>query len=247
MAFTTSKMGLTSWNLADDDYDYQQLANNWQIVDFHDHTPGRGVPVGPGGIGTGAVLSQNIAAGVVNSQHLSTQLTRDLGVGANGRGMINTPAATTVTTTYFTVVDQLEELYVDANSLIGVIYQALWSTTGGNAYAGITINGAIVPMAVPNGAPTVSIAPAVTTSPYLSPIASVGLGINTTLSTTANSSEVSTGQFQGYGLSFSGGESFLFFETAGNYNIGVGYSVSSSSYTCTVQNRHLWVRTINFE
>lgn len=51
---TTPKTGYTSWNLADDNYDYQQLAGNWQLADYHDHSPGRGVPVPAGGLAPGA-------------------------------------------------------------------------------------------------------------------------------------------------------------------------------------------------
>jgi hypothetical protein len=74
MSRTTTKMGLTTWDTLDDDYDFQQLANNWQLVDFHDHTPGRGVPIAPGGLGAGAVLQQNIAAAVIIPAHLSPSM-----------------------------------------------------------------------------------------------------------------------------------------------------------------------------
>ena len=68
---TGAKIGLTFWDQISDNYNYQQLANNWALLEYHDHTPGRGVPVGPGGLATGAVLSASIASGAVGTQHLN--------------------------------------------------------------------------------------------------------------------------------------------------------------------------------
>lgn len=68
---TGAKIGLVLWDQAVDDYNYQQLANNWALLEYHDHTPGRGVPIGPGGLGAGSVLASSIAAGVVGTQHLN--------------------------------------------------------------------------------------------------------------------------------------------------------------------------------
>jgi microcystin-dependent protein len=60
----TPKMGLTAWDDLVDPYDYQQFANNWNIVDFHDHTPGRGVQIPYGGIAPGAVGLAQLASDV---------------------------------------------------------------------------------------------------------------------------------------------------------------------------------------
>lgn len=48
-------MGLYEWNNSIDPYDEIQLVGNWEIVDQHDHTPGRGVQIPMGGIAPGAV------------------------------------------------------------------------------------------------------------------------------------------------------------------------------------------------
>jgi hypothetical protein len=64
MPANTPKMGLATWNKPLDPYDYDQLTNNWNIVDYHDHSPGRGVPIPMGGIGTGAVGIAQLASNV---------------------------------------------------------------------------------------------------------------------------------------------------------------------------------------
>lgn len=63
MAFTTPKMGLRVWDNLNDPYDHDQLANNWAKVDFHDHTPGRGVQIPGEGLFDGSITSSKIAAG----------------------------------------------------------------------------------------------------------------------------------------------------------------------------------------
>jgi hypothetical protein len=64
MAANTPKMALHTWNQPLDPYDYVQLTNNWNIVDFHDHTPGRGVQIPMGGIAAGAVGPVALASNV---------------------------------------------------------------------------------------------------------------------------------------------------------------------------------------
>lgn len=249
MARTTTKMGLTSWNQGEDNYSYEQLANNWQLIDFHDHSPGRGVPVAPGGLAPGAVLSQNIAANVVGVQHLSSGLLKDLGLGTNGRGSLQTPGVATVTSTTLQVVDQIQSLSVDAGAMIGITYQALWkASSGGGGSAAICINGVAASIATNNGVP-VGGAAAQTSANFLTPIATNGYSLVSGNSNTANSSEVDGGQLIGFagGGTVGGGETYLFFNTAGSYNIGIGYWASATGNTITIQNRHLWVRTINFE
>lgn len=255
MSRTTTKMGLTSWNEGDDNYSYEQLANNWQLIDFHDHTPGRGVPVAPGGLASGAVLQQNIAAGVIGIQHLSTQLTKDLGLGTNGRGSVQVAGATSITTTSITVPDQVMSLNVDAGSLVGITYQALAKVSSGgslNAAICTSLNPsgswAATSIATNNGAP--SSGPEVQlNNTYFTPIATNGVYLVGGNSTTADSTESTTPQLVGFAGNgtVGGGETLLFFNTAGSYNIGVGYWLSATGYTITVQNRHLWARTINFE
>src|SRR5271167_2456302 len=53
---TSSKMGLRIWNLLLDNYDHEQLADNWAKVDAHDHSPGRGVLIPSEGIADQAII-----------------------------------------------------------------------------------------------------------------------------------------------------------------------------------------------
>lgn len=52
---TSSKMGLRIWNVLLDNYDHEQLADNWAKVDAHDHSPGRGVLIPTQGIAPEAI------------------------------------------------------------------------------------------------------------------------------------------------------------------------------------------------
>jgi hypothetical protein len=61
MAFTSPKMGLRIWNLLTDLYDHAQLADNWAKVDYHDHSPGKGVQIPTEGLADGAVTGPKLA------------------------------------------------------------------------------------------------------------------------------------------------------------------------------------------
>jgi hypothetical protein len=64
MALTSPKMGLRVWDQLSDPYDHSQLADNWSKVDFHDHTPGRGLQIPTEGIADGAVTGAKLAAAI---------------------------------------------------------------------------------------------------------------------------------------------------------------------------------------
>lgn len=239
---TTTKMGLTSWNQADDNYDYQQLANNWQLVDFHDHTPGRGVPIPPGGLGAGAVLSQNIAAGIIGSQHLSTALTEDLGLTNTGRGYLNVAVQNTTSSTtfvYMTTQDLITGITMGSNGLILIDYQALVSGIG---TVTLVLNGTPIVIGVANGAPAATGAQAAVNSTDFGPLVTTGIGLAATTSNSTNSTEVTTGQILG---TATGGGTVRVWIPSGTYSVGVQYE-ATSGHSISAQNRHLWVRTENF-
>jgi hypothetical protein len=236
-------MGLTSWDDADDNYDYQQLANNWQLVDFHDHTPSRGVPIPPGGLGAGAVLSQNIASGVIGAQHLSTALAEDLGVGTTGRGYLSIPTNQTTTSAsyvYLSTQDIISGITMASNGLILVDYQALVSGIG---QAIPVLNGSGIPIAVANGSPASASTATSFSSTDLGILISAPTGLGCTVSGSSNSSETTTGQLLGSsGITTSG--TMRIWVPSGTYSIGVQFLATSG--TVHVSNRHLWVRTENF-
>lgn len=61
MALTTPNMGLISWDLLSDPYDHNQLAANFNTLDAHDHTPGKGPRITTPAIQTEAVTNPKLA------------------------------------------------------------------------------------------------------------------------------------------------------------------------------------------
>ena len=61
MAVTSTNMGLRIWNLLDDLYDHDQIADNWDKVDLHDHSPDKGVQIPTEGLEDGAVTPEKLA------------------------------------------------------------------------------------------------------------------------------------------------------------------------------------------
>lgn len=64
MADTTPKMSLRRWDQLSDLFSHDQLSDNWAKLDFHDHTPGRGVQVPTEGIFDGAITTAKLATGL---------------------------------------------------------------------------------------------------------------------------------------------------------------------------------------
>lgn len=65
--FVTPFMGLTAWDLPNDPYDHNQLANNFDAIDGHDHTTGHGIQIPTGGIANLAVSTAKIADNAVTA------------------------------------------------------------------------------------------------------------------------------------------------------------------------------------
>lgn len=232
-------MGLTSWDQIGDNYNYSQLAGNWQIIDYHDHSPGRGVPLPVGALAAGAVTSPAIAAGTIGPQHLTSNLVQDLGLGGTGRGAISTAIAqtTNASETWLATPDQVSNIVLDTNGLILVDFQALWKVTANTGYAYITLNGTNVVSSGANN--TFPVASTTTTSTHLSPLFTNGSGLATVTSTTTDSSEVLTGQIVGQGR-------VGIFAIAGTYSVGIQFGNVGGTGITQVQNRHLYVTSINF-
>lgn len=57
----TNYMGLTAWDLGDDQYNYSQLANNFIALDEHDHSPSKGQQIQSAGIADNAIITAKIA------------------------------------------------------------------------------------------------------------------------------------------------------------------------------------------
>ena len=68
MAITTN-MGLTTW-ASGDSFNDAQLRANWQAVDLHDHTTGKGKPIPANGLQKDSVTETKIADGSVTSDKI---------------------------------------------------------------------------------------------------------------------------------------------------------------------------------
>lgn len=80
---TTDDMGLTIWDNLSDDYDHNELAANWQAVDNHDHTTGKGKQIPTGGIANFAITNTKLGADAVTTDKIlnGTILAADLADG----------------------------------------------------------------------------------------------------------------------------------------------------------------------
>jgi hypothetical protein len=67
MAANTPNMGLREWNVGTDPFSYTELFANWDKIDAHDHTTGKGVQIPSGGIANLAVTSGKIAADAIDA------------------------------------------------------------------------------------------------------------------------------------------------------------------------------------
>jgi hypothetical protein len=70
MAFQTFQMGLFDWNSPGDPYSYEQLSQNWQKINFHDHTPGRGVQLSSNSFQDHSITGIKIALGSIEPDNL---------------------------------------------------------------------------------------------------------------------------------------------------------------------------------
>lgn len=87
MAFTSAKMGLRIWNLLTDLYDHTQLADNWAKLDYHDHSPGKGVQIPTEGIADGAVTGTKLASSIDPTGAYSTYRPIKFGIATIGSGV----------------------------------------------------------------------------------------------------------------------------------------------------------------
>lgn len=232
MPSVTTKMGLSVWDQPLDPYNYQQLAGDFNIIDFHDHTPGRGVQIPFGGIAPGAIGK--------------TQLTPDV-LGSQGTLTIG-GTQTVVSNTYTTMPtpDQIPGIVLPANGLVQVWYQATWQeSVNGAANAALFLGGNQVAVATNTGAP-VSQQASISggNAGKNAPLTSYWGGLTGFVdAATQYSGDVTTGQVVGAsGGGVDRGGSCFIFAAAGTYTISVQFKASSG--TVTASNRKLWVRTL---
>ncbi len=71
MSITTTNMSLTSWDSSSDYFNHSELAANWDSIDNHDHTSGKGVQIPAGGLANNAVTGATIANNAVTSAKIA--------------------------------------------------------------------------------------------------------------------------------------------------------------------------------
>lgn len=78
----TPNMGLTAWNSVTDVWSHEQLANNFRMLDEHDHSNGKGRQIPTGGIEDGAVTLSKLSpeASTVGEDSVDTDNIRNLAV-----------------------------------------------------------------------------------------------------------------------------------------------------------------------
>ena len=239
-------MGLTSWDQPKDPYNYAQLAGNWQIVDFHDHTAGNGVPIPAGGLGSGAVTSQAIAAGVIGLQHLNPAVVQDLGLnggGSIGRGAISIAGVQTTassTPTFLTTPDEITGITLDSNGLLFIDYSALWKVSAGTGTGALYANtgSGWVAVGLPAGNNTFTNVSITTAATHYSPLYT-GTGQLTTVASST------TDQTSGVSAVVVGTGTIGLQAPAGTWSLGIQFSCSGGG-TVSVSNRIFRVRTLNF-
>lgn len=71
MASTTPNMSLTKWDDLNDYFSHAQLAANFQAIDEHDHTSGRGAQIPAGGLAPLSVSAANLQEGVFTVEKIA--------------------------------------------------------------------------------------------------------------------------------------------------------------------------------
>lgn len=71
MSITTTNMSLTAWDLTSDYFNHSELVANWEAVDAHDHTTGKGVQIPAGGLANDAVTGNTIADNAVTAAKIA--------------------------------------------------------------------------------------------------------------------------------------------------------------------------------
>jgi hypothetical protein len=166
MPVVTTHMTLTTWPAPTDEFDYTELADNFNAIDAHDHTPGKGTQVPTAGIAnlavtTGkladdavttakiaddAITSALIADDAVTSAHIATDAVGQAEIAASAVG------ATELAADAVTTVKILNGAVTTAKIASGSKLLTDFATTGApgtaNAYIEMTINTASGPQVV---------------------------------------------------------------------------------------------------
>lgn len=111
---TSGNMRLTRWTAGTDTFDYSELAQNFKLIEDHDHTSGKGVQIPTGGIQDESITSAKIAPNTIQST--------DIAAGAIGADQLATDSITAAKID-FGSVNSVSTTFSGANRVDGdVIY-----------------------------------------------------------------------------------------------------------------------------
>lgn len=212
------------------------------------------------------------ANGNIDSANVSAVFALAAGVNASqtvkGSVNITTSQSTGSTTpTLLATPDQVTNVVMPAQGLIAVWYQATWlESVGGNARAGIYLNGNQQTIQGANGASSGPLGVAAATNNFggaanvALPLFSTAFGL-ASVGGGARAGDVTTGQAVGYVDSGTGvyceigpgvikfdqggGGACYIFAAAGSYTVDVRFHCAAAG-TLTASNRRLWVEATSF-
>jgi hypothetical protein len=73
----TTNMGLYAWDELTDTFSHEQLKKNWEAVDAHDHSEGKGKQIPTAGIANQAVTNAKLAENAVKSTNIENATIED--------------------------------------------------------------------------------------------------------------------------------------------------------------------------
>lgn len=233
-------MGLVVWDSINDYFSHVQLKSNFEALDEHDHTAGKGKKIAYGGLAEQSVGPENLREGVFTAANIANGTITNAKLAAEAKPFKWYPPCIIATeqeiapTTYETLAtpDIVESVVMPTNGLIEVNYyaQATAGSTGTGVAAGIFL-----------GANQVKAGP-LAAEATINNAAFKDLVTGTTSGLvygTETSALVTTGQMVG-GVSGSG--SVKIFAAAGTYSVSIKYK-HTSGIGMKVKNRKLWVTT----
>lgn len=83
---TTPSMGLTRWDQPNDVFSYTELSSNFNLLDLHDHTAGKGVQVPTGGLANLAVDTTKLNNLAVTDAKIATATVSDAKLASPNNG-----------------------------------------------------------------------------------------------------------------------------------------------------------------
>lgn len=148
-AQTTPNMSLTKPPLGDPNY-ATKINNDLNLIDAHDHSPGKGVRIGTAGIQDGSITAAKIQSGSIGPTQIANgSVTEDkIAAGAVTATKIGASAVTT---------SAISDFAVTTNKLVGVTAALGGASVGNVAYtAGVTVTGVVTTAFVSIGSVTLA-------------------------------------------------------------------------------------------